>query len=117
MQTLNAWKAKQKEDKPVMFLLNVSGGGNRSAAFTMNVLQRLDSVTHGALMQHTVLITGASGGMLGAAYFRALYYEKIKGGDINLQDRQYADAISRDLLNPLVFVVYHTGYNGTGCQV
>jgi len=101
LQTLNTWKKRQKEDKPVMFLIDVSGGGNRSAAFTMNVLQRLDSVLHGALMPHTMLISGASGGMLGATYFRGLYFEKVKGENINLQSHQYADNISRDLLNPL----------------
>ena len=99
--TLNKWKARQKEDKPVMFLLDVSGGGNRSSAFVMNVLQRLDSVTRGGLMPHTMLINGASGGMMGATYFRALYYEKIKGNHINLQDSRYGNNISRDLLNPL----------------
>ena len=99
--TLNKWKKKQKEDKPVMFLLDVSGGGNRSSAFVMNILQRLDSVTKGGLMPHTMLINGASGGMMGATYFRALYYEKIKGKKINLQDARYANNISRDLLNPL----------------
>ncbi len=101
LQTLNKWKARQKEEKPVMFLLDVSGGGNRSSAFVMNVLQRLDSVTKGGLMPHTMLINGASGGMMGATYFRALYYEKVKGNNINLQDEKYANNISRDLLNPL----------------
>jgi hypothetical protein len=101
VQTLNEWKKRQHEEKPVMFIINVSGGGNRSAAFTLNILQRLDSVTQGKLMQHTMLISGASGGMLGAAYFRGLYFEKLKGSNINLQDHQYADNISRDLLNPL----------------
>lgn len=99
--TLNKWKAKQKEEKPVMFLLDVSGGGNRSSAFVMNVLQHLDSMTKGGLMPHTVLINGASGGMMGATYFRALYYEKVKGKNINLRDEHYANNISRDLLNPL----------------
>ena len=99
--TLQRWKARQKEEKPVMFLLDVSGGGNRSAAFVMNVLQRLDSVTRGGLMPHTMLIDGASGGMMGATYFRALYWEKMRGKKINLQDEQYANNISRDLLNPL----------------
>ncbi len=99
--TLNKWKARQKEEKPVMFLLDVSGGGNRSAAFVMNVLQHLDSVTNGGLMPHTMLINGASGGMMGATYFRALYWQKIQGGHINLQDDRYANNISRDLLNPL----------------
>ncbi len=99
--TLNKWKARQKEEKPVMFLIDVSGGGNRSAAFVMNVLQHLDSLTNGGLMPHTVLINGASGGMMGATYFRALYWEKTKGKKINLQDKRYANDISRDLLNPL----------------
>lgn len=98
---LNRWKAKQKTDKPVMYLINTSGGGARSAVFTMNTLQRLDSVFHGELLNRAFLINGASGGMLGAAYFRELYYEKKKGANINLQDKQYAENISKDLLNPL----------------
>src|SRR5687768_1410822 len=40
---LERWKKKQAEEKPLMVLINTSGGGNRSANFTMNVLQRLDS--------------------------------------------------------------------------
>ncbi len=67
----------------------------------MNALQRLDSLFGGKLMEQTILINGASGGMFGAAYFRELYYEKIKGAKINLQDKQYADNISKDLLSPL----------------
>ncbi len=98
---LNQWKAKQGSDKPVMFLINTSGGGIRSATFTMNALQELDSMFGGELMKHTFLISGASGGMLGAAYFRELYYRKQNGAAINLQDKQYVDDISNDLLNPL----------------
>lgn len=98
---LNRWKAKQKTEKPVMYIINTSGGGARSAAFTMNALQRLDSLFGGQLMNQTMLINGASGGMLGAAYFRELYLRKLKGDTINLQDKQYAANISKDLLNPL----------------
>ncbi len=98
---LNLWKAKQKTDKPILYLINTSGGGARSATFTMNVLQRLDSLFNGGLMNQTFLINGASGGMLGAAYFRELYYEKLKGTPINLQDKLYVNNISKDLLNPL----------------
>ncbi|MES2372182.1 MAG: patatin-like phospholipase family protein [Bacteroidota bacterium] len=98
---LNRWKAKQKTDKPILYIINTSGGGARSAMFTMNALQRLDSLFGGKLMDQTLLINGASGGMLGAAYFRELFYEKIKGAAINLQDKQYADDISKDLLSPL----------------
>ncbi len=98
---LNNWKNKQHEDKPVMFILDVSGGGNRSADFVMNVLTQLDTLTHGEFFKHTSLITGASGGMIGAAYFRELYLEKLQHKVISLQQKQYRDNISRDLLNPV----------------
>jgi hypothetical protein len=98
---LEKWKSRQPEAKPLMYIITTSGGGTRSATFTMKVLQRLDSLSHGGLMKKTVLITGASGGMLGAAYFRQLYKERETGKPVNLQDQQYMDDISNDLLNPL----------------
>lgn len=98
---LENWKKKQPEAKPLMFVITTSGGGNRSATFTMNVLQHLDSITHGELMDKTVLITGASGGMLGASYFRELSRARAAGQKINLQDKAYLNDISNDLLNPL----------------
>lgn len=98
---LENWKKKQGEEKPLFVVINTSGGGNRSATFTMSILQRLDSVTNGELMKKTFLITGASGGMMGASYFRELYLRKQKDEDIQLQDKKYIDDISSDLLNPL----------------
>ncbi|HTQ65157.1 MAG TPA: hypothetical protein VMI12_10185 [Puia sp.] len=99
---LENWKRKQKVEKPILFILNTSGGGNRSATFTMNVLQHLDQICNGQLMNRTFLVTGASGGMFGAAYFRELFRLKSKGDhSINLQDHRYTNAISGDLLNPL----------------
>lgn len=98
---LNNWKAKQGSDKPVMFIIDVSGGGNRSAAFTMNVLMKLDTLTGGKFFQHSFLISGASGGMIGAAYFRELYLQKLEGKISSLQEKQYLDNISKDLLNPV----------------
>jgi len=101
IQILENWKKKQGTDKPVMYLLNVSGGGLRSSAFVVDLLQRLDSVTNGRFMQQTFMITGASGGMLGAAYFRELYWQKKQGQPINLQDKKYSDNVTNDLLNTL----------------
>ncbi len=99
---LERWKKRQTGPKPLLFLINTSGGGNRSATFTMNILQRLDSLSGGQLMRKTFLITGASGGMFGAAYFRALSRLKDSGQpSLNLQDHKYANDISKDLLNPL----------------
>ena len=97
---LTKWKQKQGEDKPLLIVMTTSGGGTRSATFTMNVLQRLDSVTGGQMMKKTFLITGASGGMIGASYFRELYREKLHGKNINLQSPKYVNDIADDLLNP-----------------
>ncbi len=101
INVLNKWKAKQNTDKPVMYIVNVSGGGSRSATFTMYVLQQLDSITNGNLMKQTFLINGASGGMLGAAYFRELYLQKKLGKIKSLQNDKYANNIGKDLLNPI----------------
>ncbi len=98
---LNTWKKKQDSEKPLLVLINTSGGGHRSATFTMSVLQHLDSITKGDIMKKTFLINGASGGMIGAAYFRELYLRRQQGNNIYLQDKQYVDDISGDLLNPL----------------
>jgi hypothetical protein len=99
---LNRWKAKQDEEKPLMIVFNFSGGGIRSASFAMNVLEELDSLTGGTIMKKTVLMSGASGGMLAAAYFRELARLKAIGGNINLQNKKYVNDISRDLLNPVL---------------
>lgn len=98
---LNEWKKKQNSEKPLLVLINTSGGGHRSATFTFSILQQLDSLTNGKIMANTFLINGASGGMIGATYFRELYRQKILGQKIHLQDRQYVDDIAGDLLNPL----------------
>jgi hypothetical protein len=98
---LERWKQNQQEEKPLMVIMNFSGGGVRSAAFTMSILQQLDSITGGSIMKKTFLINGASGGMLGAAYFRELARMRANGERIDLNDKKYVDDISQDLLNPV----------------
>ena len=98
---LDNWKKKQDSTKPPLVIVNTSGGGHRSATFTLNVLQRLDSLTEGRIMKNIFLINGASGGMIGATYFRELYLQKLQGKNINLRDRQYVDDIASDVLNPV----------------
>ncbi len=98
---LNNWKKKQSSDKPKMVFLNVSGGGLRSATFVMNMLQQINSVTNCSLMQQTFLISGASGGMLSATYYRELYRNKNNGNAATLNKPEYINDITRDLLNPV----------------
>ena len=98
---LNNWKKKQLKDKPNMVFINVSGGGLRSATFVMNMLQKTDSATGGHLMDQTFLISGASGGMLSATYYRELYRSKQQGANIQLNNPAYITDITQDLLNPV----------------
>lgn len=100
LEMLDRWRAKfSAVDKPKLVVINVSGGGSRAAVWTMDVLQHADSLVGGQLMAHTVLMTGASGGMIAAAYFRELYREKVMGNPIDLYDNRYTENVSRDLLN------------------
>jgi hypothetical protein len=107
IQVLNNWKKKQTDSLPYLYVINVSGGGNRSATYTVNVLMQMDSIMNGKLFEKTFFYSGASGGMLGATYFRELYRQKLKNPSINLQNPEYAKNISKDLLNP-VFSAYIT---------
>lgn len=103
LKILNRWKNKfpSRGRQPLVFI-NVSGGGSRSATWCMDVLQTADSLLQGQLLKHTVLMTGASGGMIAAAYYRELYLEKAKGDSINLQDEKYVNNVSKDLLNSVM---------------
>ncbi len=101
LQILENWKKNQSEEKPLMVLLNFSGGGVRSAAFGMSVLQKLDSISGGTLMKKTFLISGASGGMFAAAYYRELSRLKQAGNNLDLHSEEYLNDISQDLLNPV----------------
>lgn len=99
---LQNWKQKQTVPKPVMIFINVSGGGLRSGTFVMNTLQKLDSITKGKLMQHTMLISGASGGMLAATYYRELYRANLTANPpVSLSYPGFTDNIAQDLLNPV----------------
>lgn len=99
---LNNWRKKFLK-KPKMVFVCVSGGGKRAALWTLNSLQYVDSVTQGKLMQNSVLITGASGGLIGASYFRELKLKKILGENVNPYASIHRKKISTDNLNPLIF--------------
>lgn len=103
IRLLNAWKKQTGEEKPVLFLVNTSGGGSRSAAWVFEVMRHCDSLSGGSFTRHTAMITGASGGMVGASYYRALMLANKQGGKLDLNNPIYFNAISEDLLNRLSF--------------
>jgi len=111
LEILENWKRKNtpsgagQDYKPPMIVINASGGGLRAALWTFYSMQTLDSITHGELMKHTFLITGASGGMFGAAYYRELsLIDQFNKGKTRY-DLHHLNKISDDLLNPLVFAM------------
>ncbi len=102
LEILNNWR-KQFTEKPKMILLTASGGGQRAAYWTMNALQNADSITNGNLFKHTVSISGASGGLIGAAYFRELKYMQKKDRSIDIYNPKYLSNIGKEALNPIIF--------------
>ncbi|MEM6804855.1 MAG: hypothetical protein AAF696_25885, partial [Bacteroidota bacterium] len=108
LKILENWKESYikkhgKGFKPRAVFLTASGGGLRSAFWTFRVMQELDSLSEGELLDETRLMSGASGGMYGLSYFRELYWRQQLGEISCLRDEQYAENISSDLLNRIFF--------------
>ncbi len=104
LSQLKNWRHKfPAEQKPKMVFLCASGGGKRASLWTLNALQKADSLTKGQLMENSVLITGASGGLIGASYFRELKYREKLGEPIQPYANIHRLKISSDNLNPLIF--------------
>ena len=107
---LNKWKVKNTTvaeplKKPKLIFINTSGGGLRSSLWTFYTLTYIDSLVNGKLLAQTQLITGSSGGMVGAAYLRELYLEKQKHKINSYYNETYLTNISKDLLNPIAFKI------------
>jgi hypothetical protein len=58
----------------------------KATYWTFHLLQELERQTGGKFFDHTFLMTGASGGMLGAAYFRELYLRDKQHEKLNYLD-------------------------------
>ena len=103
-EILKKWKLKnidRRWEKPKLVIVCVTGGGARSALWSYKAMQVADSITNGALMSHTQLISGASGGMFGLAYRRELDLRSLSDTTIDLNDPEYIDRIGMDVLNPI----------------
>jgi len=101
---LQNWRKKFPEDvKPKMIFLCASGGGKRAALWALTALQTADSLTDGKLMKNSILITGASGGLIGASYFRELKLRAQLGEDVHPYSNKHRQLIATDNLNPIIF--------------
>ncbi len=98
---LEKWKSEQVKagnERPMMCIVAVSGGGLRASLFTYMSLHASDSATQGRMFQNTRLITGSSGGMLAASYYRSIKLESDTSSKETHMGR-----ISSDLLNATTF--------------
>ncbi|HHH50663.1 MAG TPA: patatin-like phospholipase family protein [Saprospiraceae bacterium] len=108
LKILERWHQKaqvKNKEKPRMIFICASGGGLKASVWAMQVAQQVDSVLNGKLMKNTVLMTGASGGLNGLAYFRELYLRKQMGEELDIYNRKYVDNISKDLLNSIAVTI------------
>lgn len=104
LMALENWRKKfPGTEQPKMIFVCVSGGGKRASLWALNALQKADSLTRGKLMNNTILITGASGGLIGASYFRELKMREQNGENIKPYAGLHREKISTDNLNPLIF--------------
>lgn len=100
---LESWKKQTGEEKPLLVIVNTSGGGSRSASWVYQVLRTCDSLSNFKSSKHIAMITGASGGTVGASYYRSLLLENYQTKKVNFNDKKYFEEISQDLLNKLSF--------------
>jgi hypothetical protein len=112
---IGSWLASRQDwqeyDHYPIFLVATEGGGIRAAYFTATVLSALEERCP-AFAQHTIAISGVSGGSLGSAVFAALAADyahnaphqrcNLDGRDPGSLERQTRAALSSDLLSPLL---------------
>ncbi len=103
-QVLERRLAAQNRPKPTFIWVTASGGGWRSAYWTFINLYLLDSLSNGRFYRSLAGITGASGGLIGATYWRELH---LFHPDRPPQIAE-ADRLAQDLLNP----IFSTGLLG-----
>ncbi|MBK8497320.1 MAG: patatin-like phospholipase family protein [Flavobacteriales bacterium] len=107
LATLEHWKEDNARyapgGKPKLVVINTSGGGLRSMLWTIHCLRIADSLVDGRLMDRTVLMTGSSGGLIGAAYYRQLFAADERSGTTDRYDDAILDELSSDMLNPIAF--------------
>jgi hypothetical protein len=107
-EVLEAWagrlRAANGGRKPKLVLVTATGAAYRASFWTTVVLERLERDLPG-FINHVRLITGASGGMVGAAYVVAMLEEPIAGigvsPSLKATERLKADS-GGDSLSPVV---------------
>jgi hypothetical protein len=105
---LEAWAQRCRDDrgspggKPKLVVVCTSGGAIRAAYWTATVLDRLDAEigAQGEFHKHVRVITGASGGMVGASYYVTWLRDNLPADPRFPESRRAALAPGADTLPP-----------------
>ena len=103
---LPRWKssvAAPPGGRPPLIVVTTSGGASAAAIFTLIMLTELERQRPG-ITRYVRIITGASGGMLGAAYYRSALpdFWKLDDAARHREIERMLDAQSSDFLSPVV---------------
>ncbi|MEQ1734296.1 MAG: hypothetical protein ABL940_11510 [Bacteroidia bacterium] len=125
---LNNWHSKvatsASQEKPKLIIINTTGGGLRSTGWSTRLLSYTDSTLNHKLFTNSVLLTGASGGAIGLAFWRQFTYEKIQHptSDVSIKSsKELFNNVTGDILNSvmlsvatndLFFRLKHVTHNG-----
>ncbi len=104
--TLERWRmnnAGGEGRKPKLLVISTSGGGLRSMLWSYRCLQVADSLLGGQLMERAALLTGSSGGLIGATYYRQFHLQDQRNGTSERFSPAVIEEISGDMLNPVAF--------------
>ncbi|MFT3885416.1 MAG: hypothetical protein QM724_08300 [Flavobacteriales bacterium] len=99
----NNARLPQSGARPKLVIVNTSGGGSRAMLWTFRCLQVADSLLGGDLMTRTALMTGSSGGLIGATYYRQLAFHARTSDTLPASSPERQEEMASDLLNPLGF--------------
>lgn len=111
LQILNNWRKKNQTSsivsgkKPKLIVVNVSGGGLRAALWAFQVMDEAENNSMGKFWNQLQFITGSSGGMIGAAYWRELKYQNLTNPSFQWDSEQFKENITKDVLNPVAFAI------------
>ncbi len=100
---LNNWLKRHEKvhgkTKPKVVIISAAGGGMKAGVFAFRGLQMLDSLSVNKVSENTLLMSGASGGMFGLAYWRELLLRDRQQNTTHRMDHKYVDDLSKNLLN------------------
>ncbi len=108
---LENWLLQRKkvgDETPYMIVFCASGGGLKADLMAIEALKRADSIFLGDFMPRITLMAGASGGMLGMAWYREWQLQKRQGLLPSKTDEKQIYAAAQNLINPITTSIVTT---------